>query len=348
MFRLTLASLALLVSLAACPVAFAQGRTGSTTAVEIQVHVSYADERPAGQQVQVDLLNEESVPIDQTFTDSEGRASFRVKTSSGGVFRVRASGPGVEPGMSDPISVSVGDRTAIAWVHVQQKPGAATGNTTSTSSPAAVTTANELRIPGDAKKYFMKGMECLYRHDYPKAVDSFEKAVASYPQYDAAYDNLGVTYMQLGQTGKARAAFERAVQLNGKNADADRNYARLLMAGQDNARAIQLLNQALAVEPQDPTSLTLLSVAQLRTGDVDAALQSALKVHQLPHENYALAHYVAGRAYEEKQQYQKATGEYETYLRESPDGPEARQVRSALARVTASASTPPQAGTTPQ
>ena len=79
-----------------------------------------------------------------------------------------------------------------------------------------------------------------------------------------------------------------------------------------------------------------------------AALQNALKVHQLPHEGYAVAHYVAGRAYELKQQYQKATAEYETYLRESPDGPEARQVRNALARVTAMAGTKPQPSNTPQ
>jgi len=233
----------------------------------------------------------------------------------------------------------------VAWVRVQQKQGA---GTRAPAGKTTVTTANELRIPLDAKKLFKQGMEANYRHDYPKAVESFEKAVAAYPPYDAAYDNLGATYMQLGQADKARAAFERAVQLNDKNADAERNYARLLMSGREDARAIEWLNKALTVEPQDPASLSLIAVAQLRTGNVDAALQNALKVHQVPHQGYAVAHYVAGRAYETMQQYQKATAEYKTYLQESPDGPEAQQVRAALFRVTASANSAPQAVATPQ
>jgi len=194
----------------------------------------------------------------------------------------------------------------------------------------------------------MKGMEALYRHDFPKAAELFEKATVAYPQYDAAYDNLGVTYMQLGQPDKAREAFERAVQLNDKNADADRNYARLLMTNREYPRALNLLNQSLIVDPQNPSALALVSIVQLETGDIDGALRSALKVHQLQHEGYAVAHYVAGRAYEVKQQFQNATSEYETYLRESPDGPEGKQVRNALARVTAMAGTTPQPSTTPQ
>ena len=347
MCRMKAPSLALLISLLGCPLAFAQGRTTTPIATEIQVRVAYSNERPVGQQIEVELLNEQSVPMGQTFTDSEGRAAFHVMVNSGnGVFRVRASGIDIESNTSDAIVVNPGDRTVMAWVHVQQKAGAATS--TDSSATKATTTANELRVPADAKKYFMKGMEALYQHDYPTAIDSFQKAVAAYPLYDAAYDNLGVTYMQLGQTGKARAAFEHAVELNDKNADADRNCARLLLTDKDNARAIELLNKALTIEPQDPASLTLISVAQLRTGDVDAALQNALKVHQLQHEGYALAHYVAGRAYEVKQQYPKAAAEYEAYLQESPQGPEAQQVRSALARVTASASTAHQSSTTPQ
>ncbi len=299
------------------------------------------------QQVQIDLLNGQGVPVGQTFTDNEGQAVFHI--NGGGVFRARASGADIEQTVSDSVSVDPGDRVALIWLHVKLKAEADTPtNASKPSTTKATTTANELRIPADAKKSFLKGMDALYRHDYPKAIEMFEKATAAYPQYDAAYDNLAVTYMQLGQTAEARAAFERSVQLNDKNADAERNYARLLINSQEYARAIDLLNKALVIEPQDSASLTLLSIAQLRSGDADAALQNALRVNQLQHEGYAVAHYVAGRAYETKQQYPKATAEYEAYLHESPDGPEAQQVRAALTRVTASAGTSPQPSTTPQ
>jgi len=345
MCRLKSTSLALLVPIFVCSIAFAQ-RSGSATTptvTEIQVRVSYDNERPVGQQIMVELINEQSVPVLQTFTDSEGRAVFNIM--GGGVYRARASGTDIEQAVSDRMNIEPSDRSAICWLHVQQKAGVDASTSTAT---AAVTTANELRIPADAKKSFMKGMEALYRHDFPKAAELFEKATVAYPQYDAAYDNLGVTYMQLGQPDKAREAFEHAVQLNDKNADADRNYARLLMTNREYPRALNLLNQSLIVDPQNPSALALVSIVQLETGDIDGALRSALKVHQLQHEGYAVAHYVAGRAYEVKQQFQNATSEYETYLRESPDGPEGKQVRNALARVTAMAGTTPQPSTTPQ
>jgi len=325
--------------------ALAQGRPATTapTGCELQVRVSYANDRPLGEQIMVELVNDQSVPVLQAFTDSQGRVLFHLTWE--GVYRARATGADIEQAVSDAVSIESSDRSKIIWLHVQQKAGSGTSTDTST---AAVTSASELRIPADAKKSFMKGMEALYRRDYQKAAEFFEKATAAYPQYDTAYDNLGATFMQLGQPGKAREAFERAVQLNDKNADADRNYARLLITNREYTRALDLLQKSLTVDPQNPSAFTLLSIAQLQSGDVDGALQSALKVHQLPHEGYAVAHYVAGRAYEVKQQYQEATAEYETYLREDPTGPEIQQVRNALARVTATAGTTPQTGATPQ
>jgi len=329
------------ILLLSCPTAFAQAHAGAPTSAEIQIRVIDANDRSIGERVQVDLLNDQHIPVAQTFTNSEGQVTFHVNSTGGGIYFGRASGRDIEPGTSDAITLSPGDRVAMAWIHVQQKPGAATPTET---GGAAVTAANELKIPAAARKSFMKGTEALSHQDYRKAAEAFEKAVAAYPQYDAAYDDLGVTYMRLAQTDKARAAFERAVQLNDKNADADRNFARLLINDKENVRAIEVLNKALMVQPQDAAALTLIAIAQLRTGDVDAALQNALKVHQFPHENYAIAHYIAARVYEARQQYQQAAREYETYLKESPQGPQAAQVRSALARLAAGAA-PPSAAT---
>ena len=80
MCRLKSASLALLVSIFACS---ARVRSGAPhhvdpTVTEIQVRVSYSNERRVGQQIQVDLLNAQGVLVGQTFTDSEGQATFHI------------------------------------------------------------------------------------------------------------------------------------------------------------------------------------------------------------------------------------------------------------------------------
>ena len=90
------------------------------------------------------------------------------------------------------------------------------------------------------------------------------------------------------------------------------------------------------VEPLNPVSLTLMCVAEAQTGDDEGALATARKVHQLPHEGYSVVHLVAGQALERKNDPQDAYAEYETYLHESPNGPEAGQVQNALTRLTAS------------
>jgi Tfp pilus assembly protein PilF len=146
----------------------------------------------------------------------------------------------------------------------------------------------------------------------------------------------------MGQSDKARAAFERSVALNDKNADGDRNLARMLIHDRNYTRAQDLLKKSLMVEPLNTVTLTLMCVTEIQTGDDNGALATARRVHQLPHEGYALVHEIAGQAYEHEGQPQNARIEYETYLRESPNGPEAPQVRNALARLTAASRPSPQ------
>jgi tetratricopeptide (TPR) repeat protein len=301
------------------------------TNAQILVRVTFENERPAGDQIHVELLTDAGVPVANAFTDQEGRASFRVTFP--GAFRLEASGTAIQGTTSTTFRVEDMDKSRTVFVKV--KPKVDTSAATSKPNTPAVTSATELRIPSDAQKAFHKGLEAWEHHDLPKAAEYFEKAIAIYPAYDTAYNNLGVMYYQSNQVEKARSAFEKSVALNEKNADADRNLARILINDGNFVRAQELLKKSLLVEPLNPVTLTLLCVAQAQSGDIDGALATARKTHQLPHEGYPLVHYIAGRALEQEGKPQQAYTEYETYLSESPNGAEAQQVRSALAHLTA-------------
>lgn len=341
MFRSKLPLLVLLFWLFGALIAFAQRgpQTQCSSQVDIQVHVTYADERPASQQLRVDLLDASGVSAMEAFTNDSGQTHFRIMGC--GNFRVKVSGIGIEEAVSDEVQINPNDRFKPVYVQVHPTSDS-DSNSNSKPGNRAMTSASELKIPSAARKSFEKGLEAFQQKDYKKAVDLFRKATVTYPEYDGAYDNLGVALMNLGQTGEARAAFEHAVRLNDKNPDADRNYSRLLISDEQYVAAKELLQKALMVEPQAPSSLILLAIAQLRTGDYDGALRSALQIHQVSHEGYAVAHYLAGRAFENKHELQNATTEYQMYLRESPNGPEAGQVRAGLARVSANAQAVPQ------
>ena len=176
-------------------------------------------------------------------------------------------------------------------------------------------------------------MDAWQKNDASKAAEFYEKAIVAYPQYDAAYNNLGVALIKLNQLDRASDALEHAVQLNDKNADAERNFARLLVRKGQYAKAKDLLKKSLIVEPSSASGLTLMALVELQAGEYDAAVQDAQKVHHLTHENYAVCHYIAGTALEHKQKLSDARTEYQIYLRELPNGPEAGEVRAALARI---------------
>ncbi len=269
----------------------AQGSPTHITSVEVLVQVTFDNDRAAGDQIRVELISETGVPVGQTFTDSQGRTSFHV--GSAGTYQVRASGTPIQGTTVE--SVRIDDMDKSRTVYLRVKPRTDGVSTTTKVNAPPVTSAAELQIPPDAKKAFHKGMEAWERNDYPKAAEQFEKAVAAYPQYETAYNNLGVMYIQMNEPVKARAAFEHSVALNDKNADGDRNLARMLIHDGNYPRAEELLKKSLMVEPLNPVSLTLLCDAEMKTGDEDGALVTARKVHQLPHEGYSVVHVIAGQ-----------------------------------------------------
>lgn len=323
--------------LAAIPIAFlvvplVAQHSGRVPETEIQIHVKFDDNSPINSRIQVNLTNQSGVPVAQGYTDTDGRISFYV--AGQGTYLVRASGPEVAEDNSEMVQVDPMDRMRAVFLRVKHPSGAVSA---ATSSGGQLTSAAELRIPQNARKSFDKGVAAWQKQDYQKAVDEFEKAVAAYPEYDMAYNNLGVMYLELNQPEKATTAFEHAVQLNDKNADADRNLARLMLRQKQYSQVEDLLKKALVVRAPDAATLTMLCVAEMQDGHVDDALKDAQKVHALPHEGYAVAHFVAGAALEEKHQNPEARAEYEMYLKENPNGSDVEQVKSALARLSSSA-----------
>lgn len=304
---------------------------------QIQVHVTTEDSRPVDMQLRVDLTGSSGNTLTQQFTDSSGQVKFHV--AQDGAYYAHVSGPGIEDAVSPSVEFYNLQNSCRGYqsvfVRVKLKPGAAqsTAQSNAKAPNAAITSAAELRVPQSARKSFEQGMTAWQKKDYQQAAEKFEKAVADYPQYDTAYNNLGVMYAHLNQTEKSVAAFKRSVELNDKNADADRNLARMLIRQKEYPQAEELLKKALVVQQPDASTLTMLAMAEIQDGKPDDAIRDAQKVHALSHDGYAVAHYIAAEALEEKHQNAQASAEYNLYLKESPNGPEAAQAKSALERL---------------
>lgn len=302
--------------------------TTNTRTVRLEIQLTDENSQPLNNiQASVEISSM-GTPVDRTFTGMDGRASFSLKPGNGSSFKITISGAQIETTTASfqlfPTEMSHNERIEVKF----KKDARAAG-------PGGTVSAVDLNVPPKARKEFSKGLEEMNQGNMAGAKKHFEKAIQEYPKYSSAYNNLGAVEMKLKDPVAARAAFEKAFELNDKNADAATNLARIKLDANDFTGASVLLNKALTVQPTDPKALILLAYCQFNTQQFDAALASAEKVHQGELDHFPMAHLIAARVREMKGDNAGAQRQYEAYLKESPDGPQAAMAKEGLVRMQA-------------
>lgn len=289
---------------------------------DIRVRVSLENGRSAGDRLRVELLTTRGIYVKETYSDDSGNAVFRDVPD--GSYRLRLSGIQILDLTTEEFTVDNG-RAILQMVTVQLRP-----NTDQTGAPLPMVAAVDLNIPEGAKKEFGRGVDALQKNDWPEARRYFQKATELYPQYASAYNNLGVALMNLGQRNQGKQAFERAVSLNDHFANAYLNLGRVAVAEGKYPEAEAFLNKAVGLNPLNPAGLLLLSHVEAQLGKYDECIAIARRLHNVPHEGYALAHLFAARALEAKHDSSEAIAEYKIFLKEAPNSPSASKASAAL------------------
>jgi tetratricopeptide (TPR) repeat protein len=298
------------------------------TTVDLRVRLSYSNGRPVDRRLRVQLLDAFESYMGEAYCDDQGQAVFpRLQPGS---YRLRVSGMNVEETTSPTFTLGRNEGQHFESVDVKMK-AEAEADTATPSAPGGAVAAVDLSVPDKARKEFEKGNAALQKNDLATARKALEKAIQIYPQYAAAYNNLGILAMKTGDRAAAQAAFQQAIRINDHYPRACTNLARLLLADRNYAEAEGLLNRALTTDPLNPEALTMLANVQLQTGRFDQAINTAWKVHSVPHDGFSVVHIVAALAFEARHMPEDAAVEYATYLKESPNGPEAPRASAALA-----------------
>src|SRR5205085_2104258 len=201
------------------------------------------------------------------------------------------------------------------------------------SVPGEPIAAVRLNIPDNAHKTFDKASQALHKEKWDESRTLFQKAISEYADYDMAFNGLGVVETQLKNNDAARQAFLKAIQLNSKYAEAQRNLARLLISQHNNTEAVTQLQASLVSEPNDVWALGNLAYLQLQAHNFEDALANAQKVHTLPHPAMPFAHMVAAYAAEELGKKDVAERELHLYLEEDPKGPNVGRAQQELIRL---------------
>ena len=160
-----------------------------------------------------------------------------------------------------------------------------------------------------------------------EAIPHLQKAIAAYPSFVTAHIGLGLAYLDLEDTVHAQSEFETAVKLDANFAGSFLNLGRLELS-QDNFAAAQAnLQKAAVLRPGDPAVLTMLAYAQNGNHEYREAIQTAGRVHGLPHKGMGNAHYVAAVAAANLNEAEIAQREFALFLQEDPANPLAPTAR---------------------
>lgn len=311
------------ILLAACAVAFAQGGVGSSRGLPsssggnniIQGQVFFPSEPKEGKRIKVRLTSTDF--LDQT-TSTNDDGTFSFNGLPVGHYTVIVDGGKEFDAASEPVSI---DREA--------SPGARNLKVSINLRPKGTADAYA-KIPKAARELYTKGHEAAGKKDSKKAVEYFNGALALYPDFPQALNELGVQYMNLGQPDKAAESFQAALKLNPDDPGLRLSYGIALVNQKKYPEAEEQLRLALKKNNASPSGHMYLGLSLAKQNKLDEAVTELQQAIKLGGNELSRAHYFLGGVYWQRNDFPRAADELETYLKLSPNDPNAEKLRATI------------------
>ena len=179
----------------------------------------------------------------------------------------------------------------------------------------------DLEAPRYAVNEFNKASELLKQQKAKEAIDHLQKSIRMYPKFVSAHDALGLAYLDSDDADDAKAEFEVAVKLDEKFAGSLMNLGRLELSQKNYDAALSHVEKAAGLRPQDAKVLIVLAYAQIYTHQYNHAIDTAVRVHALPHKDMANVHYVAASAAIALKDFPTVRRELQLFMQEDPTNP---------------------------
>jgi tetratricopeptide (TPR) repeat protein len=141
-----------------------------------------------------------------------------------------------------------------------------------------------------------------------------------------------MTLIEQNKVDEARAEFQKANEASLSANKQKVAQARLQMEEQQMDQALGTLDEAVAMSSDDPEVYFNRGLVRANRQDFPAAVQDFEKTLALAPQ-YARAHYYAGMAYNRTGRPDKMVEQFQIFLKQAPDSPDAPKVRSLLRTV---------------
>ena len=185
-------------------------------------------------------------------------------------------------------------------------------------------------VPSNARKEFQKGEDDARNNKIKPATEHFEKAVADYDNYAAAWNELGKVYAAGHNLDKARQAFAKAITADPKYIPPYVSLASIQIQAEEYEQAIDTAGKALALNSAVDLANYFQAFGYFKLDRLDDAERSAREVEKGPNQTIPQVHALLADIFLEKQDFPSAAGEMRAYLKQSPKGPLAPEIKKKL------------------
>jgi tetratricopeptide (TPR) repeat protein len=299
----------------------------------IQGKIFFPSGRRAEGTIQVKLTSLNSAEI-TALADSSGSFTFAglspgnytVIINAGDQYEIAREGVTID---SDPnlsrqgIVLNSGTRRYTVMVTLQPKPDP------KNSMKAGVINASLADVPEEARAMFQKALDQIKAGEAQRAIENLKNAVSLYPKFPVALNELGVQYLKLGDAAKAVEPLRSASKLSPDASTPRLNLGIALLECRQFAEAETELRAALKIS-STPTAHMYLGLTLVSARKFDEAQQELETAISTGGENLAQAHRYLGGLYWKKSDYRRAIDELESYLRLTPNAPDAELVRGTI------------------
>ncbi len=105
--------------------------------------------------------------------------------------------------------------------------------------------------PEGAQALFTTALDAIQKKDWKAAIGQLTAMTTAFPQLSGPYVNLGIVYWKKNDIKQARAAFNKAIEVNSLNSDAYLQFALMLREQGQFTNAEALYTQAIEVWPHN-------------------------------------------------------------------------------------------------
>jgi tetratricopeptide (TPR) repeat protein len=190
------------------------------------------------------------------------------------------------------------------------------------NAASKIVSAAELRqsVPSAAKKQYELGLKLVNKGKFEEAATHFQEALTIYPEYLAARNDLGAQYLKLKQLDEAQKHFEIVLTNDPKNFNAKFNMGLVQVERHNYREAIELLNQAIAIDSSRPVARLWIGIAKLELGELEVAEGELTRALIMGGDDCVAAHYHLARIYFNRGDLNEAARSVQSYIQMAPRG----------------------------